>query len=177
MTQLGQETVNGINCTKNKVVVTAKDGHKSEGTMWVSKEGIMVRMVSSDPAMGPGKQVTIDMKNLKIGKQDPALFEIPVGYAKAPSFNMFGGQPPAMPPPAAKNKPAANKVDTATTGRSYTAAREMTNQPAPTTTVDTGQGRAYTAEQKTEEGGATGTLKKGADVLRGVQGLRGLFGR
>lgn len=92
MTPLGKETVNGVETTKNKVVSTDPQGHKVEGTMWISKEGIMVKGIFTDPSQG-NKPVTIDLKNLKIAKQDPGLFEIPKGYKKMAGFGMGGMMP------------------------------------------------------------------------------------
>jgi hypothetical protein len=41
--------------------------------------------------------MTVTLKNLQIGPQDPAVFEVPSGYTKMPSFGAgaFGGA--AMP--------------------------------------------------------------------------------
>jgi outer membrane lipoprotein-sorting protein len=79
---LGSETVNGVDATKSKVSMSCPDNANYEGTMWVTKEGIMVKM---DAVAGKGStkgRIKIDLKNLKIGKQDAALFEVPSGYKK-----------------------------------------------------------------------------------------------
>ncbi len=75
MTEMGAETVNGVSATKYKVVSKA-DGKKGESFMWFTKEGIMVKMEGQHE----GKTVGSELKNLKIGKQDGSLFEIPDGY-------------------------------------------------------------------------------------------------
>jgi len=137
------------------VVSTDPQGHRVEGTMWVSREGIMIRGIFTDPAQG-NKPVTIDLKNLKIGQQDPALFEIPAGYNKMPAMGM-GAYPPAgvgqaaMPPPRAQ-QPV--KVDTQPTGRAYTA------QP----------------RQGETEGQAGQTIKGVQDGIDSINKLKGLFG-
>ncbi len=75
MTEMGSETVNGVSATKYKVV--SKDGgKKSESFIWFTKEGIMVKTEGHYE----GKTVGSELKNLKIGKQDASLFEIPAGY-------------------------------------------------------------------------------------------------
>ncbi|HUU41282.1 MAG TPA: DUF4412 domain-containing protein [Desulfatiglandales bacterium] len=79
---LGDETVNGVKATKSKVSMSCPDNENYDGNMWVTKDGIMVKM---DAVAGQGSKQTrlkIDLKNLKIGKQDPSLFEIPAGYQK-----------------------------------------------------------------------------------------------
>lgn len=86
-TSLGNETVNGVKATKNKVSMSCSEDLNYKGTMWITKDNVMVKMdVTAD--MGSTK-VTIknELSNLKIAKQDPSLFEIPAGYKK---FNMGG---------------------------------------------------------------------------------------
>ncbi len=75
MTEMGSETVNGVSATKYKVVSKA-DGKKVESFIWFTKEGIMVKTEGRHE----GKTVGSELKNLKIGKQDESLFEIPPGY-------------------------------------------------------------------------------------------------
>jgi hypothetical protein len=75
MTEMGNETVNGVAAAKYKVV-SKEGGKKTEGFVWITKEGIMVKTEGKDE----GKTVGSELKNLKIGKQDASLFEIPSGY-------------------------------------------------------------------------------------------------
>jgi hypothetical protein len=56
-------------------------------------------MQATDTSEGTPRQVSIDYKNLVVGKQDPDLFEIPPGYQKfaVPSMGSLppgGGAPP-----------------------------------------------------------------------------------
>ena len=71
---LGEEIVNGVKVTKNKVTVKDPMGGKFEGLMWQSKNGIIVKMET--------EQMTLELKNLRQEAQDPELFEIPRGYKK-----------------------------------------------------------------------------------------------
>jgi len=82
MSSQGDETVNGVKATKSKVSMTCPDNVKYDGTMWVTKEGIMVKMDAVMVVEGNQANIKIDLKNLKIGTQDPSLFEIPAGYSK-----------------------------------------------------------------------------------------------
>lgn len=75
MTEMGSETVNGVSATKYKVV-SKVDGKKAESFIWFTKEGIMVKTEGHHE----GKTAGMELKNLKIGKQDASLFEIPDGY-------------------------------------------------------------------------------------------------
>jgi hypothetical protein len=88
ITPLGTETVNGVKATKNKVSMSCPDKANYNGHMWITKEGIMVKL---DAVAGQGSNQThlkVDLMNLKIGKQDPSLFEIPAGYQKFSMGNL-----------------------------------------------------------------------------------------
>jgi hypothetical protein len=79
---VGEETVNGHKTTKHKVVVTDKKGNKFGGFMWTTKEGIMVKLDAIAKSGNSKTRMKMDLQNLKIGRQDPKLFEIPAGYNK-----------------------------------------------------------------------------------------------
>jgi len=88
---VGEAVVNGINTTKNKVIMTDKKGNKFGGFMWVSKEGIMVKMDTVSKVEGSKMRVKMERKNIKIENQNPKLFEIPSGYNKMSMPGMGGG--------------------------------------------------------------------------------------
>ncbi len=90
-TVVGEDVVNGINTTKNKVIMTDKKGNKFGGFMWVSMEGIMVKMDTVSKVEGAKMRVKMERKNLKIQKQDSQLFEIPSGYNKMSMPGIGGG--------------------------------------------------------------------------------------
>jgi len=82
-TEVGQETVNGMKTTKSKVVAVKKDGSgKFGGFFWTTKEGITVKMDMLSKEGEKKMRMTSQLTNIKIEKQDPALFEIPAGYTK-----------------------------------------------------------------------------------------------
>ncbi|MBI5056381.1 MAG: DUF4412 domain-containing protein [Nitrospirae bacterium] len=89
---MGEEVVNGVNATKSKVIMTDKKGNKFGGFMWSTKDGIMVKMDTVSKAEGKKMRMKTELKNLKLEKQDPKLFEVPSGYMKMPGmgggFNM-----------------------------------------------------------------------------------------
>ncbi len=103
-TKLGSETVNGMRTTKYKIEAMHKDGGRFVGHRWVTKQNIPVRMEGTSN----GNRIRIDYTNIKTGKQDPRLFEIPAGYQKfttpgmpgRPPMGMQrgGGMPQGMPP-------------------------------------------------------------------------------
>ena len=81
-TTVGQEAVNGVNTIKSKVVMTDSKGGKMGGFWWTTKEGIVVKMDVLAIEKGSKDRIKMDLTNLKIGKQDPKLFEVPAGYTK-----------------------------------------------------------------------------------------------
>jgi hypothetical protein len=91
MTTVGEETINGIKTTKSKVIATKKDGSKFGGFFWTTKDGITVKMDLLSKEGDKKMRMSQELTNLKIGKQDPKLFEIPPGYTKNDMGAMMGG--------------------------------------------------------------------------------------
>jgi hypothetical protein len=82
-TAMGTETINGISCEKSKVIMTKlDDGSKMGGFWWVSKDGIVMKMDMLAKEKEKKMRMKFELRNLKIAKQDPSLFEIPAGYSK-----------------------------------------------------------------------------------------------
>ena len=141
----GSETVDGHSATRNDIEATCPDNSRYDGSMWITRDGIPVKIdATAREGSGKGTRVLVELKNLKIGRQDPALFEVPAGYAKF-AIPVFGGPggftgaaaPPPREPPdagaAAGSQPGPAptvKKGAAETGRSYTATgRSYTAQP------------------------------------------------
>jgi hypothetical protein len=86
--KIGDETVEGHSATKYKMLMRDKS---AGGFMWFTDDGIPVKM---DMLAREGKEksrITMTLRNLKTGKQDASLFELPAGYSKMP--NMGGMNP------------------------------------------------------------------------------------
>jgi len=81
-TVVGPETVNGVNTTKSKIIMTGPKGEKMGGFMWTTRENIVVKMDAIAIDKKDKLRFKTELTNLKVGKQDPALFEIPSGYTK-----------------------------------------------------------------------------------------------
>ena len=81
---LGAENVNGIATTEYEVDEDAASGRVT-GALWLSPDGIPMKCDAKFVEKS-GKVSTIhwELRHVKIGKQDPALFEVPQGYAKLP---------------------------------------------------------------------------------------------
>lgn len=92
--EVGPETINGLKTTKSKIVAVKKDGSgKFGGFFWTTKEGITVKMDMLSKEGDKKMRMTSELSNLKIEKQDPALFEVPAGYTKNDMGAMMGGMP------------------------------------------------------------------------------------
>ncbi|MGQ0666899.1 MAG: DUF4412 domain-containing protein [Nitrospiraceae bacterium] len=90
-TPMGEETLNGVKVTKYKTIATSTDGKKYGGFSWRTKEGINVKQDLLYKEGNEKKRMLTELNNLKIGKQDPKLFEIPEGFTKFDMGAMMGG--------------------------------------------------------------------------------------
>jgi Domain of unknown function (DUF4412) len=86
ISEVGKETVEGFQTTKYKLLI--KDG-SAGGFMWFTPEGIAVKMDLLQQEGKKKSRTTITLKNLKIGPQDAALFEVPDGFNKMPNMGKF----------------------------------------------------------------------------------------
>ncbi len=89
-TTVGPETVNGVSTTKSKVIMTDAKGAKMGGFMWTTKDGIVVKTDVIAMDKGGKQRMKMELTNLKVTKQDAALFEIPAGYTKMDLGGMMG---------------------------------------------------------------------------------------
>jgi len=88
----GEETVNGQRATRERVTGRDYDGTPIDGTVWVTAQGIVMRVDSVVvDANGAHHQVRLELSNLAIGPQDPKLFEIPPGYKRVRPPGTRGG--------------------------------------------------------------------------------------
>ena len=90
-TVMGEETLNGVKVTKYKTIATSADGKKYGGFSWRTKEGINLKQDLLYKEGNEKKRMLTELNNLKIGKQDPKLFEIPDGFTKFDMGGMMGG--------------------------------------------------------------------------------------
>ena len=82
-TKLGNETIDGHPCEKNKVVISSDNGQKHEATVWnatdLRKFPVQIQMTQQD------SQVFMHYTNVKLAQPDHKLFEPPAGFTKYPS--------------------------------------------------------------------------------------------
>lgn len=87
----GPDTIEGVETTKYKLRM--KDG-SAGGFMWFTADGIPVRMDMLTKNGRKTERMTVTLKNLQIGPQDPSLFEPPADYSRMgvfPAMNGLGG--------------------------------------------------------------------------------------
>lgn len=93
----GEETVNGVRTTKYHLDYTADDGSRAQGFVWVSGEGVLMRLDGTVLREGAARPTSIFMElaHLRPGPQDPGLFEPPAGFYKLPTealTSLLGGR-------------------------------------------------------------------------------------
>ena len=165
--QLGTEAVNGLKTTKNKIALSCPDGLKYNGTMWVTREGIMVKLDSLAKTDKGDVPFKMELKNLNIARQNPGLFEIPEGYQVFNAGGMMGA--------------IGDIMNKATQEREKRAREEAAQRPAEEgrayTTEPREVGRSFTAEPRAEDGRSYTAQKRsglgglGIDPVKVIKGL------
>lgn len=92
----GTETINGVKANKSAVSLSCPDNKGYRGGMWVTKDGIMVKMDVTSTDGGENVRVVNELSNLKLGQQPAKLFEVPPGYQPMNIGGLFGGIGAAM---------------------------------------------------------------------------------
>lgn len=122
-TVMGEEVLNGMKVTKYKAIATSNDGKKYGGFSWRTKEGITVKQDLLYKEGNEKKRIMTELKNVKVGRQDPQLFEAPKDFTKFDMAGMMGGmmgnrmgrdgmdQPP-MDRPGTRNRPTMHQPGT-----------------------------------------------------------------
>jgi hypothetical protein len=71
-----------VKTTKSKIIMKRRSPVGEDGRFWwMTKEGIMMKLDVISVDKGKDR-MKMELDNLKIGKQDSALFEVPSGYSK-----------------------------------------------------------------------------------------------
>lgn len=93
-TVVGTESLNGMETTKHRVIMSRPDGSKFGGFMWLTDDGILVKMDAIGKEKGSRTRIKTELTNIRVGSQDPALFEVPAGYTKFSMDGFSGMKPP-----------------------------------------------------------------------------------
>lgn len=76
---LGAETVNGYPTTKHRVTTRDAAGETVSGHFWATDDMVPVKMEMTTSA---GETVAMSLRDIQIGDQPAAMFEVPPGYRK-----------------------------------------------------------------------------------------------
>ncbi len=85
VTKLGEETIDGHNCVKNKVVVTGPDGVAHESTVWNASD-LNQFPVRIQTTSGNGESMVMLFKDVKLDKPDASQFDLPTDFTKYDSM-------------------------------------------------------------------------------------------
>jgi hypothetical protein len=103
--RIGKGTVDGHPCIKEKVTVKEADGSTESMYYWEATDiGWPVKAEALDGSW------SYTYKNIKTGKQDPSLFEVPKGYSKMDTTQQ--GLPDMMQEPPGFPEPEMPEPDT-----------------------------------------------------------------
>jgi hypothetical protein len=81
---VGQDAVDGIATTKY-LVDEEFPGGRATGSLWLSRDGIPMKCDARfEPKAGKPSTIHWELRHVRIGNQEAALFEVPRGYVKLP---------------------------------------------------------------------------------------------
>lgn len=90
LTSEGQDIVSGVKTTRYKMIAVGTDGKRFEGRIWLTAEGIIMKIDAESKDKGGAAQVRMELRNLKMGGLDKTLFEVPTGYSKMQDMGGMG---------------------------------------------------------------------------------------
>jgi hypothetical protein len=155
-TVMGEEVLNGMKVTKYKTIATSTDGKKYGGFSWRTKEGISIKSDLLYKEGNEKKRLMTELKNVKVGKQDPKLFEVPEGYTKFDMAGMMGGMGrPGMGQPMGRPDMGDQGMPPPNMRKPSTRPQIVTPQETPPV-----QGTEPPADDKSDIEKAGGMLKK-----------------
>lgn len=81
---VGREAIDGIDATHMRVSGTDAGGAGIDADVWVSDDGIVLRVEGRATYSGVSQETVQFLENIEMGPQDPALFEPPPGIGFLP---------------------------------------------------------------------------------------------
>jgi hypothetical protein len=82
---IGAERIAGLNAAKYRVERQGADGSILDGWVWATNDGIVLKLDGSYTEAGhQPSHASLELSNIKLGPQDPALFELPPGLSEMP---------------------------------------------------------------------------------------------
>jgi hypothetical protein len=106
----GTETINGFKTTKYDVKIVPGPDLTVAAVVWATDDGIIVKIMGKTSVGSDNSPAEMELKNVKIGPQDAALFEVPPGMTILSANNDL---PDTVPAPASGPAPAPVPATTA----------------------------------------------------------------
>jgi hypothetical protein len=156
-TVMGEEMLNGVKVTKYKTIATSTDGKKYGGFSWRTKEGINLKQDLLYKEGNEKKRMLTELGNLKVGRQDPKLFEIPDGFTKFDMSGMMGMGRPGMGQPMGRP--------------------DMSGTPPPSTRRPGTRPEVVTPQETQPAPEPSPTSEEPSDLEKAGSFMKGLFGR
>ncbi len=92
-TEVGRETVNGLEATKFAIEGVGPGGFDITGHAWVSDRGIVVKFDGMANKYGRPVASRGELRNVRVAPQDPSLFRVPPDYRlEAPTAGLSPDQ-------------------------------------------------------------------------------------
>ena len=88
--KLGEETIDGYQTTKYKVITRDPDGDQMTGFFWLTADQIAVRMEMDFEMQGEQTHIVVRLEDIEIGPLADSLFEIPSGATRIEVGGMPG---------------------------------------------------------------------------------------
>ncbi len=76
--EVGKETIEGHPCVKVQLTITSSEGEKDEMMVWEATD--LDRLPIRLDSTGANNKSSVVFRKVKLGKIDPALFEVPADY-------------------------------------------------------------------------------------------------
>ena len=97
-TPVGHEIIEGRKTTEYRIEHTARDGTMVDGYLWLTREGIPMKLDGEYVAPHGGKPVPVRMtlSDVRLGQQNPALFAVPQHLVRLPTgalSQLLGARP------------------------------------------------------------------------------------
>ena len=95
---VGHDAVSGVATGKYRIDRVASDGTRAQGFVWVSRDGVLMRLDGTVTRRGAsrGTAIHMELSHVEFGPQDATLFAVPAGLTELPRAALeplLGGSP------------------------------------------------------------------------------------
>lgn len=94
---MGSETIAGVATTRHRIDGRNKKGETITGVVWMTRDNIPMKADLEIAQNGQKSRVVQELRNLRVGPLDPALFVVPAGFQRVQMPNVPAGMIPGQP--------------------------------------------------------------------------------